>query len=191
MKVLEPRAAAELAVGDDLKTDVLLQAHDVADRLVLDLFELGIVQRTAGAAVLIALCSRPRVEADRPWTQQAADVLLARNGGPGSRGGIIISATAAHSRESRRDCLEGVFLGLFQLPLSNRRDAGDDVFVQDPHLALVVGKQLAHLVAQHPPRLFVTGTNLRAKLGSEHRKFATEILAKLHNLQLYGPHPLR
>ena len=39
-KILEPGAAAELAVGDDLQADVLLQADRLDDRLVFQGLQL-------------------------------------------------------------------------------------------------------------------------------------------------------
>jgi hypothetical protein len=44
-EILKPRTAAELAVRDDLKTHVLLEAHHIEDRLVFDLPQLFELQR--------------------------------------------------------------------------------------------------------------------------------------------------
>src|SRR6185436_14514406 len=60
-------AAAELPVGRDLETGLLLQAHDIADGLVLDIGEGGRIQL---APPMLA-----EGVAQRLGTQQAADVI--------------------------------------------------------------------------------------------------------------------
>ena len=72
-----PRGAAELAVGGRLQPDLLLLAHDVADRLVLDPLQLLGVDAPR-LEVLARLQQRGR-------SQQAADVVGAE-GWRGSRG---------------------------------------------------------------------------------------------------------
>ena len=62
-----PGRAAELAVGDVLQADVLLQRDDVADRRVLDRAQLVVVD-AAGRVVLAGLEQLGRA-------QQAADVV--------------------------------------------------------------------------------------------------------------------
>ena len=60
-------AAAELPVGHDLETGLLLQPHDIADGLVLDIGE--------GGRVEFALRMLAEGVAQRLGTQQAADVI--------------------------------------------------------------------------------------------------------------------
>jgi hypothetical protein len=62
-----PRRAAELAVGGGVQSDVLLHAHDVADRLVLDGAQRLVVD-PAGGVILAGAQEVGR-------TQQAADVV--------------------------------------------------------------------------------------------------------------------
>ena len=67
MKSMCHDAAAELAVGCRAQTDLLLHAHDLADRLVLDCAQPRGVD-AAGGVILARLQERRRAE-------QAADVV--------------------------------------------------------------------------------------------------------------------
>jgi hypothetical protein len=61
-----PRRAAKLAVGGAAQPDVLLQLHDLPDRLVLDGAQVGVVALAGGEQL--------------GWAQQAPDVIRAERG---------------------------------------------------------------------------------------------------------------
>ena len=69
-ELLPVRDAAELAVGDDLQAAVLLQADDIADRLVLRGAHLGLAEPLLGM--------RAKGLAQLLRAQQAADVIGTR-----------------------------------------------------------------------------------------------------------------
>ena len=73
-EILEPGAAAELAVGHDLQADALLQPDGVDDRLVFERLRAGIIERPGDLAVLIAFGRRAGLQ-QVGRAQQAADVL--------------------------------------------------------------------------------------------------------------------
>jgi hypothetical protein len=79
-----PEGAADLAVGDGRDADLLLQADDVADRLVLDGLQLGGVDRLV-VVVLLARCL------DRIRSKQAADMV----GTEGRLGGSCVGRVLA------------------------------------------------------------------------------------------------
>ena len=96
-----PRGAAELAVGGRAQPDLLLLAHDVADRLVLDRRAARRRRCGPGLEVLAGL-QQPR------RAQQAADVVGAE-GGPGACGhGSLLALSRCATAFLPRRAAQGV-----------------------------------------------------------------------------------
>ena len=94
-EVALPGAAVELAVGDDAEPDPFLQAHHVADRILLDAPELGRRER--------ALLRRFSRGDQGIGTDQAADMVGAkRRRGSFSHGPMHISIEFSQVAEGTR-----------------------------------------------------------------------------------------